>query len=188
MFAVHGDPHGRTSLPTRQPPGFTQRKPLWAAVSEIYPEKDTHAFTLAAKRLADTKGQWAPLREGQRGQRETEEYGGGRGFCCVRCPQPSGCSSACCSASEAAGGEFGVRGNPRKKLETISNWCIPGMKRGYNDFFLQHGVRIQETRDINPVDTLKALHACTGWSMDFCSSLSLTKPLLEVFWALGVAN
>ncbi|TMS11481.1 hypothetical protein E3U43_018872, partial [Larimichthys crocea] len=26
-------------------------------VSEIYPEKDTHAFTLAAKRLADTKGQ-----------------------------------------------------------------------------------------------------------------------------------
>lgn len=107
MFAVHGNPYGRATLPTRRPPGFAKRKPLCAAISEIVPEEDA---TRTTQWVATTKRQWAPL--WWDGHRKAEEYGGGEQFHCICCPQPSASSGGCCSAVEAKGGEFGICGNP----------------------------------------------------------------------------
>lgn len=111
MFAVHGNPYGRATLPTSRPPGFAKRKPLCASISEIVPEEDA---TLTTQWVATTKRQWAPLWWDKRGQRKAEEYGGGEQFYCICCPQPSACSGGCCSAVEAEGGEFGICGDPYK--------------------------------------------------------------------------
>lgn len=114
MFAVHGNPHGRATTPPRQPPALTERKPLCPAISEIYPKR-----TALATQWAITKRQWAPLQQDKRGQRQKEEYGGGRGeFCCVCSSQPSAPCGGCCSATEATGGVFGVCGDPCSRPKT----------------------------------------------------------------------